>query len=80
MLLEEDAGGAVPSAVRHSVLRRVSVDVLVDLDGAFVESVSVEVAVLSVELGVFVALGVFAVEEDSGMLCVVVDSVTRLCS
>lgn len=76
-LLLEDEDGAVPSAVRHSsVLRRVSVDVVVDCEGVVAESV--EDAVLSV--GVFVALGVFAVEEGAGVVCVVVDSATCVCS
>ncbi|HKQ82374.1 MAG TPA: hypothetical protein VJS42_09280 [Steroidobacteraceae bacterium] len=75
--LLEDEDGAVPSAVRHSsVLRRVSVDVVVDCEGVVAESV--EDAVLSV--GVFVALGVFAVEEGAGVVCVVVDSATCVCS
>ena len=72
----EDEDGAVPSAVRHSsVLRRASVDVVVDCEGV---AESVEDAVLSV--CVFVALGVFAVEEGAGIVCVVVDSATCVCS
>lgn len=55
---------------------------VVDFDGVVVEVESVEDAVLSVELalGVFVALGVFSVDEGAGIVCVVVDSVTRVCS
>lgn len=69
----------MPSAVRHSVLRRVSLDVVVDVEGVLVES---DAAVLSVELelGVFVALGVFSVDDGAGVVCVVVDSWTRVSS
>lgn len=62
--------GEVPSAVRHSVLRCVSV---VELE-CVAESLSL------IELGVFVELGVFSVEDGEGAVCVVVDSAVRVCS
>lgn len=59
--------GVVPSAVLRSLLRRVSWVVVVDAE-------------LSMELGVFAALGVFAVDDSEGVDWVVVDSATRVCS
>jgi hypothetical protein len=65
---DEEAGALF--AVRRSELRCVSVVVVVEL--------SERVSSLA-ELGVFAALGVFVVEVD-GMVQVVGDSATRLCS
>lgn len=67
--LESD-DGSPPSAVRHSLLRCVSV----------VELESVAESLPLIELGVFVALGVFCVEDSDGVACVVVDSAVRVCS
>ena len=67
--LESDAGAPL-SAVRHSLLRCVSA---VELDSV-AESLSL------IELGVFVALGVFCVDDAGGVVCVVVDSAVRVCS
>lgn len=69
---ELDEDGELLSAVRHSLLRRVSV---VELELEFVaESLPL------IELGVFAELGVFCVEELDGVVCVVVDSATCVCS
>lgn len=75
---DDDEDGAVPSAVRHCELLRVSVELEDELEGVVATSLD---AVLSVEvLGVLAALGVFAVEEGVEVDCVVVDSATRVCS